>query len=324
MDSKKKALLLRNAQETGYIKSNTGSFDIDKEIALIEKFNIKIITMRDDDYPENLKSIYDPPIVLYVKGNLEKFDNLALAIVGSRRCTQYGLNTAERIGEFLSFHGITVVSGMARGIDTAAHKGTLKNNGTTVAVLGNGLATVYPTENKQLAEKITENGALVSEFPMETPPNKWNFPRRNRIISGLSKAVVVVEAAKKSGALITVDFALEQGREVFAVPGRAQALSSGGTNSLIREGARLIEDGNDIIEELGIEKSIQKRPAKDRPAFSDDSEKDIYSMLTDEPCDMDTIIEALTLKPSKARVALINMEMKGLIKQLPGKLYTRS
>jgi DNA processing protein len=231
------------------VKSAGSDYDVEKEIALAEKSGVVILTVFDEDYPENLKNIYDPPVILYVKGTIKKEDSLAVSIVGSRKCTYYGMNMADNIAEKLAFQGVTVVSGLARGIDTAAHKGALKA-GRTIAVLGSGLGNIYPAENKPLSEKIAQNGAVISEFPMLMPPNKTNFPQRNRIISGLSMAVLVVEAANKSGALITADFALEQGRDVFAVPGAAGRLSSAGTNSLIKQGAKLIDSAEDILEEL--------------------------------------------------------------------------
>jgi DNA processing protein len=232
------------------IKNASTCHDIDKETSLIKKAGISILTLFDDDYPANLKNIYDPPMVLYIKGKLKKKDEFSVAIVGSRKCTYYGINMAEKIAGCLSDHGLTIVSGLARGIDTAAHIGALKTRGRTIAVLGNGLSTIYPPENSLLAERISDNGALISEFPMQALPHKNNFPRRNRIISGLSKGVVVVEAAQKSGALITADFALEQGRDVFAVPGMAERLSSAGTNALIKQGAKLVDSAEDILEEL--------------------------------------------------------------------------
>ena len=231
------------------VKNAGSDYDVEKEIALAEKSGVVILTVFDEDYPERLKNIYDPPVILYVKGSIKKEDSLAVSIVGSRKCTYYGMNMADNIAEKLAFSGVTVVSGLARGIDTAAHKGALKS-GRTIAVLGSGLGNIYPAENKPLSEKIAQNGAVVSEFPMHMPPNKNNFPQRNRIISGLSVAVLVVEAANKSGALITADFALEQGRDVFAVPGAAGRLSSAGTNSLIKQGAKLIDSAEDILEEL--------------------------------------------------------------------------
>jgi len=238
------------------VKNASSDYDIDEEIALIKKAGAEILTLFDKSYPENLKNIYDPPTVLYTKGSFKKEDELSIAIVGSRKCTYYGMNMADKIAEQLAAACVTIVSGLARGIDTSAHKGALKAKGRTIAVLGSGLGNIYPAENKLLAEEIAKNGVLVSEFPMQMPPDKNNFPRRNRLISGLSRAVLVVEAANKSGALITADFALEQGRDVFAVPGTADRLLSMGTNSLIKQGAKLVDSAEDILEELKIDKDI--------------------------------------------------------------------
>jgi len=236
------------------VKNAGSDHDIDKEIILINKAGAEVLTVFDEGYPENLKNIYDPPVVLYIKGSFKKEDELSVSIVGSRKCTYYGMNMADKIAEQLASAGVTVVSGFARGIDTSAHKGALKAKGRTIAVLGSGLDNIYPVENKPLVEKIIKNGALISEFPMSMPPNKNNFPRRNRLISGLSRAVLVVEAANRSGALITADFALEQGRDVFAVPGTADRLLSMGTNSLIKQGAKLVDSAEDILEEFKIGK----------------------------------------------------------------------
>lgn len=221
-----------------------------RELCLIEKNRVGVISVFDDDYPASLKSTYDPPMLLYVKGNLLPDDILALAIVGSRRATYYGLSTTERLAGHLAARGITIVSGLARGVDSAAHKGALKVKGRTMAVLGSGLGVIYPPENRGLYEKIIESGAVVSELPYQTIPDRKNFPRRNRVISGLSLGVVVVEAAQHSGSLITANMALEHGREVFAVPGKVDSLSSAGTNNLIKQGAKLVQTADDILEEL--------------------------------------------------------------------------
>jgi DNA processing protein len=233
------------------IKNSGLKYNIAKELELIKKANVDILTIFDKGYPENLKNIYDPPVVLYIKGRMIKEDELSVAIVGSRKCTYYGMNMSGKIAETLAACGVTVISGLARGIDTAAHKGALKS-GRTIAVLGSGLGNIYPAENKLLAKEIAQSGAVISEFPMQMPPERQNFPRRNRLISGMSRAVLVVEAANKSGALITADFALEQGRDVFAVPGSVDRLSSMGTNALIKQGAKLVESAEDILEELKI------------------------------------------------------------------------
>ncbi len=238
--------------------------DLDKELALAKKLALRIMTYEDEGYPENLKNIYDPPIVLYVKGELKAEDKFSLGIVGSRRASYYGLNSAEKFAYELSEKGFTIVSGMARGIDTYAHKGALKANGRTIAIMGSGFSHIYPPENKKLAEKIAECGAVISEFPCDAKPLPQNFPQRNRVISGLSLGLLVVEAARNSGALITADFALEQGREVFALPGKVDSNTSFGTNGLIKQGAKLVSGVDDIVEEFDLNNvfsSCAMRPA---------------------------------------------------------------
>ena len=239
------------------ITSCESTYNIDKELELIKAQGVKVLTVFDKSYPKILKEIYDPPIVLYVKGTLSDKDALSLGVVGSRKCSQYGIKATKELVASLKDYEITIVSGLARGIDSVAHKAALENKLRTIAVLGSGLGCIYPLENAKLANDITLSGAVISEFPMRTKPLKHNFPRRNRIISGLSKGVVVIEAAQRSGALITVDFALEQGRDVFAMPGPVDSESSYGTNRLIKQGAKLIDSAKDILPELGLE-SIDK------------------------------------------------------------------
>jgi DNA processing protein len=306
------------------IKSAYSDYDIEKEIALIKDFGVNVTTIFESDYPLNLKNIYDPPILLYNKGTLKVSDECAVAIVGSRACTYYGMNMSEKMASELACCGITIVSGLARGIDTAAHKGALKSKGRTLAVLGNGLSSVYPPENKALSEQAITNGALISEFPMETPPYKQNFPRRNRVISGLSRAVLVVEAAKKSGALITADFALEQGRDVFAVPGMAERLLSTGTNTLIKQGAKLIDNVNDILDELGmpLTSGIAEDTGDNLPL--EEPQKDIYSMLSNTPCHVDNIMQLTGIKAKEIESALLCMQLKGFVKKLPGGFYVKN
>jgi DNA processing protein len=223
--------------------------DLEKEFEDARKQNINIITFEEDGYPENLKDIYDPPIVLYIKGGIITEDTNSLAIVGSRRASIYGLTSAEKFAYQLGQRSVTIISGMARGVDTYAHRGALKAGGRTIAVMGSGFNHIYPPENKKLCEEIAISAAVVSELPLNTPPFAQNFPRRNRVISGLSKGVLVVEAARNSGALITADFALQQGREVFALPGKVDADNSFGTNALIKDGAKLVTSVEDIFEE---------------------------------------------------------------------------
>lgn len=223
---------------------------MDRELALIKKQGIDILTLEGPGYPQNLKNIPGKPIVLYVKGELKQEDNFSIAVVGSRRASFYGLSCAQKFAADLSAEGLTIVSGMARGIDTYAHRGALAKKGRTIAVIGSGFNHIYPPENNELAEEIFKNGAVVSEFPMDMRPLAQNFPRRNRIISGLSLGVLVVEAAQNSGALITADFALEQGRDVFALPGKIDSRTSWGANELIKDGAKLVSTAGDIMEEL--------------------------------------------------------------------------
>lgn len=224
--------------------------DLDKQLRLIEKYQVKIITQDDPAYPVNLKNIFDPPLVLFLRGEILPEDGLSIAIVGTRIATIYGMNMARKISSQLGQRGFAIISGGARGIDTAAHQAALVINARTIAVLGCGVDVVYPPENTRLFGQIIKNGALVSEFPMGTLPLGQNFPQRNRIISGLSVGVVVIEAPRRSGALITACSALEQGREVFCVPGQADSFTMKGSHQLLREGAKLVEDVDDIIEEI--------------------------------------------------------------------------
>jgi len=319
------------------IVTKRANIDIDKELDLINKHNVGVITFNESNYPENLKTIYDPPVILYIKGELKQKDNLSVAIVGSRRASIYGLSMAEGMASELAGFGITVISGMARGIDSAAHKGALKAEGRTIAVLGSGLDCIYPPENKKLFEQIVEFGALVSEYPMQTKPFAGNIPRRNRIISGLSQGVVVVEASRNSGALITADFALEQSREVFAIPGKADSLTSFGTNRLIKQGAKLVDSVEDIIEELQLEIQTQIKKSKNKKSIRAEESKDaairlgltneedkIYNNIDIQPRYIDDIIRDSGLSTDKVLGGLMQMELKHLIKQLPGKFFIKN
>ena len=297
--------------------------DLKKELDLIKKHKVKVITFLDKDYPENLKNIYDPPVVLYVKGEILPEDKLAIAIVGSRLASFYGLQTAERLGFELASHGITVVSGLARGIDSSAHKGVLKARKRTIAVLGSGLANIYPDEHVKLAEKISESGAVISEFPMLTRPDKGNFPKRNRVISGLSLGVVCVEAAEKSGALITCDCALEQGREVFAVPGKVDSMTSKGTNKLIKQGAKLAQGVEDILEELNIETFLRSPNGESNTTILDKIESLVYTLLSSDPKHIDDICQESGIALNRVSSVLLNLEIKKFVKQLPGKNFVK-
>ena len=226
------------------------NIDLETQVRLIEKYEVKILTLDDSAYPKNLKNIFDPPLVLFMRGRILIEDNLSIAIVGTRIATIYGMNMAGKISAQLGQAGFTIVSGGARGIDTASHQAALRINARTISVLGCGVDVAYPEENSRLFERIIKNGALISEFPMSTLPLRQNFPQRNRIISGLSLGTVVIEAPTRSGALITASFALEQGREVFCVPGQADSFTMKGSHQLLKEGAKLVEDVDDILEEL--------------------------------------------------------------------------
>ncbi len=296
---------------------------------LLREQDVCVVTMDDERYPEVLREIPDAPTVLYVKGNWSVLKDPSVAIVGSRHASLYGLGIARKFAMELAQSGLTIVSGLARGIDTAAHEGALKANGVTVAVLGCGLSHVYPLENKKLSQAIAEGGAVISEFPMETPPASFNFPRRNRIISGLSKGVVVVEAALKSGALITSDFALEQGRDVFAVPGRVGELGSEGANRLIKQGAKLTTSVEDILEELALElqeyRQVPSASKNDGASNVDltSEERVVCASVDDEPIHLDELVEKTGLTVTQAALALFQLELKKLVRQLPGQKYHR-
>ena len=293
------------------------------ELKLVEELNASIVTFTDKSYPNNLKQIYDPPPLLYVRGDLQAKDDLAISMVGSRLSSSYGRMITERIAGDMARHGVTIVSGMARGIDSAAHRGALSAGGRTIAVLGCGVDIVYPPENRRLFEEITVHGAVISEFPMSTPPEGTNFPRRNRIISGLSLGVVVVQADSRSGSLITAGLALEQNRDVFAVPGNVGMARSRGTNRLIKQGAKLVESADDILEEIlprfqhqGLE------PTDVKPSLEDEEER-VFRIIEDEPAHIDSIIAQTGMDASRVSAILLQLELKGLVQQLPGKRFAK-
>jgi len=292
------------------------------EARLMKKRGVRAVGVFDGDYPENLKNIYSPPILLYVKGEIRPEDCDAVAVVGTRAPSHYGLSSCERISSRLASRGITVVSGLARGIDTMAHKGALAC-GRTIAVLGNGLGDIYPPENARLADKICERGAVISEFPMSRPPHRFNFPKRNRVISGLALGVVVVEASERSGSLITAAFALEENREVFAVPGEIGSRINLGSNRLIKEGAGLVEDTEDIIQ--GIKSSL-KRAGKTAPreeavlSLSSKEEK-VKGLIGREPVYIDELARKCDMPTGEIGRLLIALEFKNLIKELPGRNF---
>ena len=299
-------------------------------MALCRRQEVHILPRDDLEYPPPLENIPDPPSLLYCRGRLEPRDQLAIAVVGSRHCTPYGARIAERLGGGLARVGITVVSGLARGIDAAAHRGALKAGGRSVAVLANGLASVYPPEHEDLARALTEAGGLVSEMPMRQVPLAGLFTQRNRIISGLSLGVVVVEATPRSGSLLTANHAMEQNREVFAVPGPVDSLSSRGCHRLIRDGAKLVETVDDILEELGpLVKEV--RTAPDEPPVRHpaelaltDIERSLLGRLDDTPTGVDDLIASTGLTAAQVMATLSVLEMKRLVRRQAGHRFVRA
>lgn len=321
------------------IAATRDNFSAEAELRLADKLGVCIINLEDSRYPAALKQIYDPPVILYFKGTLEKSDNLSIAIVGSRRCSLYGSEQASRFAHILASSGFTIVSGMARGIDSAAHRGALTASGRTLAIQGCGLAKIFPSENKKLFEQIAESGACISELPLNYEPLSENFPSRNRIIAGLSLSVIVVEASERSGALITARAAMENNREVMAVPGKIDSAMSKGTNRLIKDGAKLIDSVEDIIESLGylgqglkehINHSAEQAEEKLQAVSVDisqlklsDNEKSVYNSLNREPAHIEEIINQTTLQAGAINASLISLRLKGIIKQLPGNMFTK-
>jgi len=304
-------------------------FDAEKEIAGSEKIGAKILTYAEEGYPELLKSIFDYPPVLYILGDIRKEDFLGIALVGTRRPSAYGLTVAKTFAADFARNGITCVSGLARGIDTEVHKTCLEEEGRTIAVLGNGFLRHYPPENRKLEQEIVKNGALISEFPLNTSPDKANFPRRNRIISSLSLATVVIEADEKSGSLITARFAMEQGKDVFAVPGPIFSKYSKGTNNLIKSGANVAQSTEDIIEGISpfkkLMKASKKRPRENMPVLGNFDEK-IMNILENETegVSIDYITGKLGVSINETASSLLGLELKGIVRSLPGKQYIKS
>jgi DNA processing protein len=293
--------------------------------ARVEAARVGVVVWGDVEYPTRLRAIASAPPVLYVRGRLEPADDAAVAIVGSRRATAYGEAVARELAMELTRRGLVIVSGLARGIDAAAHRGTLAAGGRTLAVLGSGVDEIYPPEHRELADDVANSGALLSEFPLGTPPLRLHFPRRNRIISGLSLGVVVVEAGVESGALITAHHALEQGREVFAVPGRVHARYSEGCNRLIKAGAKLVESWEDVLVELvpTLKGRKQVRPAEPpRPELTAD-EQQLFDLLADEPLHIDQLIVKSGWGGGRVASVLVGLEMKGAIRQVKGKVFER-
>lgn len=295
--------------------------DVENQIKVMEQKEIKTIRFDNPSYPEMLREIDDAPVILYLKRDIQPEDKYAIAIVGSRKPTHYGTSVAENISEELASMGLTIVSGLARGVDSLSHKGALKAGGRTIAVLGSGIDVPYPPENKTLLDNVAASGCVISEFPPGTPPDKENFPRRNRVISGLSLGVLVVEATADSGALITARYAIEQGREVFAVPGNVTSSNSEGTNDLIKKGAILARKAEDILEELApVLKGFIRSKDKVKIEVTDE-EKKLCSLLSGEPRQIDDIARESRLPTSKVLGILLGLELKGAVRQITGKRF---
>ncbi|MDI6744707.1 MAG: DNA-processing protein DprA [Thermodesulfovibrionales bacterium] len=303
------------------IKGYSSWARIDIQLKKLDATGIKIVAFSNKDYPEMLKNIEDAPIVLYIKGTIQKEDRYAVAIVGSRKYSSYGKLAAEKLSSELSSRGFTIVSGMARGIDTLAHAAAVNSGGRSIAVLGSGIDVPYPPENRGLMEKLAVSGCVISEFPPGTPPEKENFPKRNRIISGLSLGVLVVEATADSGSLITATYAVEQGKEVFAVPGNINSANSKGTNDLIKKGAKLVQSSEDVIEELApILKGYIGTREKANVELSVE-EKRLCDIMTAEPKHVDMLSRESTMPAQKVLGILLSLELKGIAKQAEGKKF---
>jgi DNA processing protein len=301
------------------LKART-ELNLDAEVARLDSADVRVITWNDPDYPPNLRQIFNAPPLLYVRGRIEKQDEWAVAVVGTRRASVYGKEAARMIASGLAKAGVTVVSGMARGIDTLAHRTCLDAGGRTVAVLGCGVDVAYPRENARLADEIAERGALVSEYALGAPPEASNFPPRNRIISGLTLGTVVIEAGQRSGALITADFAAEHGREVFAVPGNVFARGSRGTNELIQQGAKLVVNVTDVLEELNltmVSEQVQVRAA----IPENETEALLLNHLSGEPLHVDRLSRTVQLPIAQVSSTLALMELKGMVRQVGGMNY---
>ncbi len=303
------------------------------ELSRIQNLHVTILAFNDSAYPPLLRWIAEPPPIIYVRGSIRPVHEFAVAIVGSRKPSAYGKLVAQRLSADLVHQGYTVISGLARGIDSIAHASALKAKGQTLAVLGSGINVVYPPENRQLFNQICTHGAVISEFPLDTKPDRWNFPRRNRIISGLSLGTLVVEATVKSGSLHTARHALEQGREVFAIPGRIDAPNSKGTHRLLKQGAKLVETFDDIVEEFpeAVRLSAQQHRAATTDTTKPSSmgelsplEVQVMSVVQPDETHIDAIIQASQLPAHVVASILVTLELRGLIQQFPGKFFLRT
>ncbi|MGB9772932.1 MAG: DNA-processing protein DprA [Bacteroidota bacterium] len=304
---------------------------VEEQLSRINKTNGKIVTFWDKEYPPLLKKIFDPPAILFMRGNLQQRDTHAIAIVGTRRPSSYGETMAEKFSRELASLGITIVSGLALGIDSIAHAAALKANGRTLAVIGSGVDIIYPSDNRKLAERIIERGAIISEFPMGEKPDSGNFPRRNRIISGMTLGTIIIESAEDGGAMITASTALDQNREVFAVPGSVLDKRSSGCHRLIKEGrAKLITSVDDVLAELeaSLRPILKRRHGEEKresPAAESLNlfERKLYDVLAEGTLHIDLIAEKAGMSTSDALVHLLSLEFKNMVRQLPGKMFSR-
>ncbi len=318
--SKTLALKIIKSNESQHIISD----ELEKELNALDKINANVITFLDESYPSQLKNIYFPPIFLYYKGNIELIGTSSVAIVGTREPTTYGRITAELVATELANRKVTSVSGLARGIDTIVHSSSLKANGKTIAVIGSGLDVIYPPENKKLFDAISESGIIISEYPLGTKPDAQNFPRRNRIISGVSLGTLIIETKMNGGAMLTAQYALDQGKEVFAVPGNLNSKYSEGPNLLIQRGsAKLIRNVDDMLEEL----RLLMNPSEDKNVLQKQVElnlfeEKIYTALQSEPKQIDEISLLSGLSTSDCLIHLLSMEFKGIVRQRPGKVFS--
>ena len=302
------------------------TFDLAAELQKIRQLGLRVVDFQDPDYPPILREIHDPPLVLYYRGNLEAVKGACIGVVGTREASGYGIDLAKKLGYQLAFAGIGVISGLARGIDTAAHQGALAAKGKTAAVLGCSLDQIYPAENEALAEKMAEaGGCVLSEFCLGTPPDRQTFPMRNRVVSGLSQGLLVIEAARASGAMITARQALEQGRQVFAVPGRVDQPQAGGCHQLIKDGARLVESVEDVLAEFEFLLPRSEMPAPLPPQGDlKDEEKKILEALGRDELQVDVLTRKCGLPSPVVSATLLKLEMKRRVRQMPGKVFTRT
>ena len=316
--------LARSGADRRAIESIRGTSleEADRILGECQRLGLRVLTIQDTEYPDRLRNIYDPPLVLYVRGHMPLFDEeLAVAMVGTRDCTPYGIMAAEDLSYAMTRQGALIVSGLAAGIDAAAHRGALRSGGVTAAVLGNGHDVVYPKENRYLYEDIAVSGVILSEYPPGTPPLSWHFPTRNRIISGLSDAVLVIEAGEKSGSLITVDMALEQGRDIYALPGPVNSSMSRGCNYLIQQGAGLMTSPEMLLKEWGIDScSVSDGKAKNKKVL-ETPEKLVYSCLGLYPKNIEQIAEETKLSPRELVGLLVSLELQGYAREISKNNY---